>query len=75
MSQPDKPPVIDAADREESKQSWVQKVSVVEEDGRHRLIESNRKVAKSLLRFDDVEVLFPFEQPYPCQVNMMESVV
>jgi len=27
------------------------------------------------LKIDDVEVLFPFDQPYPCQVNIMDSVV
>jgi len=28
-----------------------------------------------MIKIDDVEVLFPFANPYPCQVSMMESVV
>lgn len=28
-----------------------------------------------MVKIDNVEVLFPFEKPYQCQVSMMESVV
>lgn len=36
---------------------------------------SKKKFAKALVKIDKIEVLYPFEKPYECQVSMMESVV
>ena len=53
------------------KAGWVEKsqagkVGLEDDDAKFRLIESNRKVAKTIVRIGDVEVLFPFQDPYPC---------
>ena len=44
-------------------------------NARSRQILQKRKNAKTLIKIDGIEVLFPFEAPYTCQVSMMESVV
>ena len=40
-----------------------------------RQIISKKRFAKTLVKIDQIEVLFPFEAPYECQVSMMESVI
>ena len=41
-----------------------------------RLITAKRKVAKSIVRVHNsqAEVLFPYPQPYECQIKMIEAV-
>jgi len=42
-----------------------------------KLITSKKKIAKSIVRVlnSQIEVLFPFQSPYECQVKMIEKVI
>jgi len=41
-----------------------------------RQVNNKKRNAKAIVRvLDEVEILFPFAQPYDCQIKMMESVV
>ena len=57
-------------------ESWLSKEQ--SDQDHYRLVQTRKKVAKALIKVLESttrEVLFPFPQPYDCQVKIIESVL